>query len=251
MISDKYFICYNDNSYVSLSVIIVIITISLVKAITVVQLKWQDFNSLFCKRNITYEPCYIDSYSNSTNMPIVKFFIVHHTFILIYITTTPRAKRTHLGARVKVGVSLAPSWCPGTKKVGAKFRTWPWSRWVVKNRNLEDSIICTPLGGLFEKKYLTEVVCTTDGDTLKVFNFIQINMGAGARPILAIWTIWRPQWGSFNACLLNRSCLYYWKGHPEGVQLHPDHHGSRRQVNLGYLDHLEAPERHSQCMFTK
>ena len=30
-------------------------------------------------------------------------------------------------------------------------------------------------------------------DTLKVFNFIQINMGAGARPILAIWTIWRPQ----------------------------------------------------------
>ena len=76
MISDKYFLCYNDNSYLNLSVITVIINISLVKAIMVVQLKWQDFNSLFCKRNITYEPCYIDSYSNSTNMPIVKFFIV-------------------------------------------------------------------------------------------------------------------------------------------------------------------------------
>ena len=43
--------------------------------------------------------------------------------ILIYITTMKGAKSANLGARVKVGVSLAPSWCPGTKKVGAKFRT--------------------------------------------------------------------------------------------------------------------------------
>ena len=108
-----------------------------------------------------------------------------------------------------------------------------------------------PWEAFLRKKYLTEVVCTTDGDTLKVFNFIQINMGAGARPILAIWTIWRPQRGTCSACLLNKSCLYYWKGHPEGVQLHPDHHGGRRQSDLGYLDHLEAPENHLLYRFTK
>ena len=128
---------------------------------------------------------------------------VFYWLSLLYITTRSRAKRTDLGARVKVGVSLAPSWCPGTKKVVAKFRTWPWSRWEAKNRNLEDSTICTPLGGLFEKS------------------------------------------------LLNRSCLYYRWWHPEGVQLHPDQHGGRRQADLGYLDHLEAPERHFQWTFTK
>ncbi len=47
-----------------------------------------------------------------------------------------------------------------------------------------------PWEAFLRKVYLTQVVCTVDGDTLKVFNFNQIKMGAGARPILAIWTIW-------------------------------------------------------------
>ena len=57
--------------------------------------------------------------------------------------------------------------------------------------------------------YLIEVVYTIGSDTLKVFNFIKINMGSGTRLILAIRTIWRPLRGTYNACLLNRSCLYY------------------------------------------
>ena len=59
-----------------------------------------------------------------------------------------------------------------------------------------------------------KVLYINERDTQKVFNFIQINMGAGTRPNSAIWTIWRPQRSTFNERLLNRSCLYYWKGYP-------------------------------------
>ena len=66
--------------------------------------------------------------------------------------------------------------------------------------------IVYPWEEFLRKVSITEVVCTVDGDTLKVFNFIQIDMGAGTRPILAICTIWGPQRGTFNARLLNGSC---------------------------------------------
>ena len=77
--------------------------------------------------------------------------------------------------------------------------------------NLENLTIGAPnpRKAFLRKVYLIEVARTVDGDILKVFNFIPINMGAAARPILTTWTIWMPQRGTFNTCLLNINCLNY------------------------------------------
>ena len=75
-------------------------------------------------------------------------------FILIYITTTTGAKNVPLGARVKVGVSLDPSWCPGTEKHRNAMKFPDLISVGGKNRNLEDLTICAPLGCFFETSLL-------------------------------------------------------------------------------------------------